>query len=277
MFTTGTSTTSLPATTATVPPAVDAGYRWQAGDCLDFSSADTRPPYAPYGNRQLVDCMTTHTHEVYLAETTAEGPDTDYPDPGTVVNDLCTASFAGYVGAPRVDTTLEILFYFPDADEWAAGERYRACLVFTPAAPAGTYGTLRGSVTHRAVEYVWEPEPQACLDGDLWTLRVAATLPCDHPHLLQILGDATLDDGGSYPGTDAVMARTRAECRRLLPSSTAGVAAFSEPTLLQPSEWETGQRRVVCVGAVIDDAGDPVSVVGSFLGSWHPAAGGPSA
>ncbi|NIR39130.1 MAG: hypothetical protein GWN07_24945, partial [Actinobacteria bacterium] len=92
---------------------------------------------------------------------------------------------------------LDIVFYLPDAREWAAGLRYQACVVYDPRAgddPPMSTGSLRGSAV-----------PLAAAEGDCsndLSLR-GPVIDCSVPHRYEHVGVFT-PAGSEWPGREAL-------------------------------------------------------------------------
>lgn len=254
---------TVPTTTTTQPPqttTTGASYLWESGDCLNLGTDATLAelPYAPYGTEPVVECSDPHTHEVYY--TSVFGGDLDAPYPADIqegVQDTCTARFAEVIGSAPSESTLEIVRYWPDSDEWAAGERYQACLAYLPAAEF-TYRDLIGSLEGSASEHTWRAELGDCIDEDFWSIRIGSPVSCEEPHAFELVGviDHPGLAGSAYPGRDAMADYGRDGCagaareyagRDLLDEP---VSVLATPTIINRAGWELGIRRVSCYAYV---------------------------
>lgn len=279
--TTETSTSpaeEVPTTTSTtVTPEADApadlDYQWSVGDCVDVGAdEDSGVPYAPYGTDLLVECAEAHTHEVFFTTTLSEGPDAAFPDD---LNDrlwnACYVEFAGFMGFSSSDSTLSLLLYLPDADEWAAGERYHACVVYQLATDA-VYGDLSGSAAAAPDAYRWQVGTGSCFDaGDLQVVVVTDAVDCDFEHTFEMIGEASLGPGGDeYPGIDAIDAESAKACDGLLEDYAAQslddlpVLTLYLPIPFAEGEWEVGQRTVRCFAFAATRNQGLIVVVGSL-------------
>jgi hypothetical protein len=78
-------------------------------------------------------CDGLHDVELYFSPDNAFGADTPYPgdnDESGIASDLCKSEFEKFVGIP-VDqsATYDFEYDYPDAKEWAAGDRWLDCYV----------------------------------------------------------------------------------------------------------------------------------------------------
>ena len=246
---TPTTTTQAPVET-TVP---EEDYLWSVGDCVDLgANAEAELPYAPYGLELLADCNAPHTHEVFFTGTLDGGPDAPYP---TALNErlfnICFVEFAEFMGYPSADSTLELVLYLPDEQEWGAGERYHACVVYQPGS-AVIYRPLIGSTASDPAVYRWEVSAGTCYDLiDLPLLAVSEPVACSEVHGVELIGDAPLD-AADYPGQDAIARIAGEACETLLleyaalPVEDLPLLTFPLPSPLTEGEWESGTRSVRC-------------------------------
>ena len=244
-----TPTTEEPVET-TVP---DEEYLWSVGDCVDLG-ADPELPYAPYGLELLTECAAPHTHEVFFTATLDGGPEAPYPAGlNERLFDRCFVEFAEFMGYPAADSTLDLVLYLPDEQEWADGERYHACVVYE----AGTtvvYRPLVGSTADDPGSHRWLVSAGACYDlVDLPLLPVSDPVPCAERHGLEMIGEAPLaPNGAGYPGRDEAPGAAAAACDALLseysalPVDDLPVATFALPALLTKGDWDAGSRTVRC-------------------------------
>jgi hypothetical protein len=262
---------SEPKTPETTTPA--QAYRWQVGDCVDLGRNGTEElPYAPYGTELLVNCTEPHTHEVYFTATLDGGPDAPYPEElGTRLFDVCLEEFAEFMGFPSSDSTLEVILYLPDADEWAAGERYHACVVYQTGATA-LYEELIGSTGDNPEVFVWRVDLGACYDQlDLQRLKVDEPVDCAGQHTFEMVGETIpAPDAAEYPGPARISELGQEACDALLEEYAAQpidpelVMTFSIPLVLSEGEWDAGKRTLRCFAfAAAPDAG-LLTVTGSL-------------
>jgi hypothetical protein len=235
--------------------APDEAYLWSVGDCVDLGiDAAAELPYAPYGTGLLRDCAEPHTHEVYFTATLPEAPDAPFPDDLNVrLFDVCFVEFAQVMGFPVSDSTLDVLLYLPDAEEWAAGERYHACVVYQRGTDV-TYRQLTGSTADDPGSYVWRTETGSCYDVvDVLLLSVSDAVVCADEHGFEMIGEAALaPDDADYPGGEAIDRLAGDACDALLaeyavqPLEDLPVLTLPLPTPFREGEWDTGQRTVRC-------------------------------
>ncbi|MCH8899639.1 MAG: septum formation family protein [Acidobacteria bacterium] len=254
---------SLPPTTEAQAPepevpettTSDEGYLWSVGDCVDLGvDAAAELPYAPYGTGLLMDCAEPHTHEVYFTATLSGGSDAPFPDDlNDRLFDVCFVEFAEVMGFSSSNSTLNVLLYLPDAEEWAAGERYHACVVYQSGTDA-SYSELVGAVADDPGTYTWQVSAGSCYDVDNpQLLAVSTPVDCVEEHSIEMIGEAVLaPDDAIYPGTEAIDRDADEACDALLadyavqPLEDLPVLTFPLPTPFSEGEWDTGQRTVRC-------------------------------
>jgi hypothetical protein len=235
--------------------APDGAYLWSVGDCVDLGTdAAAELPYAPYGTGLLTACAEPHTHEVYFTATLPGAPDAPFPDDLNVrLFDVCFVEFARVMGFPVSDSTLDVLLYLPDAEEWAAGERYHACVVHQRGTDV-TYRQLTGSMVDDPGSFIWNAAMGSCYDVfDLRLLPVSDTVVCAEEHGFELIGEAALaPDDADYPGGEAIDGLAGDACDAVLaeyavqPLEDLPVLTFPLPTPFSEGEWDTGQRTVRC-------------------------------
>lgn len=235
--------------------APDEAYLWSVGDCVDLGTdAAAELPYAPYGTGLLSDCAEPHTHEVYFTATLSDAPEAPFPDDLNVrLFDVCFVEFAELMGFPVSDSTLDVLLYLPDAEEWAAGERYHACVIHQRGTDV-VYGQLTGSTADDPDLFLWLTSAGSCYDVvDLPLLPVSDVVVCAEEHGFELIGEAALAaDDADYPGREAIDRLAADACDALLaeyavqPLEDLPVLTFPLPTLFSEGEWDTGQRTVRC-------------------------------
>jgi hypothetical protein len=236
--------------------APDEAYLWRVGDCVDLGTdAAAELPYAPYGTGLLSDCAEAHTHEVYFTATLSDAPDAPFPDDLNVrLFDVCFVEFAVLMGFPVSDSTLDVLLYLPDAEEWTAGERYHACVVHQRGTNV-TYRQLTGSAADDPDSFIWHTTTGSCYDVvDLQLLPVSDAVDCAEEHGFELIGEAALaPDDADYPGGEAIDRLAGDTCDALLaeyavqPLEDLPVLTFPLPTPFSEGEWDTGQRTVRCI------------------------------
>jgi hypothetical protein len=133
----------MPSTAASPTAQTRSAFELEPGNCLN----------APAGlsgslrEVELVDCQTTHQIEVF-AVLDYDAGDTD-PYPGDRVltrfagNECRGERFREYVGIPKADSELFVLWATPARDTWAQGDREIVCLLHL--GEERLSGSMRGS------------------------------------------------------------------------------------------------------------------------------------
>lgn len=258
-------TTTTTTTTTTVP--ADPMYRWEVGDCLLFELAADLP-YEPFGPEPLASCDESHTHEVYFTGTFPGGDAAPYPEESidAEIREVCMGAFIDSLGLLPAESSFDILMYLPDADEWADGLRYQACLAYLPAG-FETYRELTGSLAEIGADFPLEVAAGACFPA------VYVKLPpvdCAGTHLAEAIGVIThpADAGAPFPGEAELELFAVSECSALLGDYLAEgrgsetVAAFARA--FSRLEWDAGWRDLTCLAFVVGASGEIASVAGSF-------------
>lgn len=242
-------------------------YQWQQGDCLRFESDDGLP-FAPFGVGELVDCESSHTHEVSFSDVLAEGRDVPFPaELNEQIDLICGEAFADYVGAvPRL-TTLRPVTYRPDQAEWAEGDRYMACVVGAP-----IDGEFTESIEGEGAEYARNVAVGDCMSDD-------GPVECDEPHWGEIIAIPTFpgDADDPYPGDEEIADLVDAECRDELAraDTTSGDLPINvRAPGLTAFDWAAGSRQFECLAFVSQDGLVPSDVLGSFTGEWRTVGEG---
>ena len=129
-----------PTPSATHESALDI----HVGDCLDDARTGTTTATAP-----IVPCSAPHDSEAY-AEFTMSG--SAFPGDDAVLaqaqTDCAGTAFADFIGIASADSQLQISYYYPTSDSWAAGDRAITCTVYQlgdDGKPATTTGTLKNA------------------------------------------------------------------------------------------------------------------------------------
>lgn len=122
----------------------------QAGDCLYIHAADAdtdSPTGRPAGSStsavaalysggaEKASCDGSHSHEVLLQTTLADGAGTEYPGRDALVERTrvaCEAAFTQYVGRPPQGSAMELIVAVPPDASWTDGVRSAPCLVGDP-------------------------------------------------------------------------------------------------------------------------------------------------
>jgi hypothetical protein len=146
-------TTSIPETTTTMEPALDAGrqvfvYTPSVGDCFDRRQLEERPATGPQQTDivLILDCSLPHENEVFDVLEMPAAP-REYPgEPAMrdVARGGCTTGFEAYVGKAYETSELEVGYYLPSSNEWSSGARRLGCYVYDVAG-AKLVGSTQGS------------------------------------------------------------------------------------------------------------------------------------
>ncbi|NHZ70297.1 MAG: hypothetical protein GWP18_01515 [Proteobacteria bacterium] len=231
---------------------------WEAGSCL-YLEDDESLPFAPFPPDAVVPCEGAHNAEVLIGRT--DGTDLDTYDEETITYDrnyLCDKAYESAFGS-QLDQAPSLVSYMPDADEWARGDRYLACVALIRT----NEGTklIAGSMAD-IDDLTFEPAVGSCIAAGL----PADTTPCGVVHTYQFLGEVdvvaeTWPTLGGSAYTDA--------CTPLLdelPPGPAEVEVF--PVGLGAYAFEQGDRTVRCMAFAAVD-GFLVDVIGPFTGVWR--------
>ena len=270
-----TTSPAPPDTTTPPPPTTQATdlYLWQAGDCVNLGTDTTAQlPHAPYGSSLVVACEDLHTHEVYFTSMLEEPPGDPYPVAlREGLWETCYRQFSSQMGFLASSSTLELILYLPDEAEWAAGERYHACVVYQFASDA-EYALAAGSVTSDPESYFWIVPEGACLNTDASSIRTAPPVACGEEHSFEHIGEAvhTAPEGAPYPGELELLSLFDQTCNSQLVEFASFdvdpllVRAFTVPLLLPETDWNLGQRSLPCLGFAATVDGILFNMRGSF-------------
>lgn len=150
-----------PTTSTTAEPAAAAGkqlfvYAPQEGDCIDLratgdqGASTTRAlPDAnatPHDPKELIlrlDCNLPHQYEVIGVVSPSLAGTPDEPTLIAAAKQLCPPVFAGYVGRPYQDSSLEVGWVLPSEEQRARKVQQIGCLAFDP--KGKLVGSVRGS------------------------------------------------------------------------------------------------------------------------------------
>jgi Septum formation len=235
---------------------------WETGDCLYVDPAEGLP-WAPITLDLVVPCEGAHNAEVLLA------------DPGAVVGDAydddaityqrnyaCDEAYESRLG-PQKDRTPSLVTYMPDADEFARGDRYLACV--TQIDTNDGWELYAGRLADRT-DLLWEPTVGDCFGPSI----APEGIDCDNAHAYQFVG-VYVTDVDAWPTSDAVFVDG---CTSLLGDLEAGPATLDVlPMGLYPYAFERGDRTVRCLAFAADDGGR-LDVMGSFFGQWRTLGSG---
>lgn len=241
-------------------------YAWQTGDCLYMG--DGGLPYAPFGTLDLVSCDEPHTHEVLAVENALGAADAEFPDGlSDRVAEFCDAAIDSVFGVPPATLAYDLVRYQPDEAEWAAGDRYAACVI-ARADPSYAIYELVGPAADT------EP-PVVTFDVDdcFGLNRRAGQLRCDQPHIFQVVGTVSYAGAAGAPVPSVTDRRQMLgdECDSLAStvvgepkSSNHRVLGIYDP--ISRVEWEAGVRDVACFAYLVDEALAPLTIVGRLDG-----------
>ncbi len=120
-------------------PAGEVNY-WEleVGMCLDDANLPETFTSIP-----LIDCAEPHDSEVYEIETLADGP---YPGDDEIfrlAEEICFDAFEPYVGISYDRSLYYFAYYWPEKNNWGAGDRDIVCVLFDE--NGQTEGSVRGS------------------------------------------------------------------------------------------------------------------------------------
>ena len=248
-------------------------YLWQAGDCLDFSDPFlSDAPYAPFGLHGLRHCGAPHVYEIIHSEVLPEPAGARFPsDLSLRSEEACAEAFYEFTfGRSEIETSFSLIRYLPDAEEWAQGWRYLACMVSLsgPEGPVQVTDPLDGANP----EHVVELAVGTCLDG-------FRPVDCSLPHDREVIAGFQFDGGpgAPRPSLGALNQQIADDCGKAFESfefaDGPGALGLFEVTDL-PTFWETGARDYWCTVVVIGDDGFPLQITGRLATGWEEAAGG---
>ncbi|MDH3307040.1 MAG: septum formation family protein [Acidimicrobiia bacterium] len=230
--------------------AFGVGEQWSAGDCIDAVESGAIP-FAPFGSTQTVHCKAEHSHEVIASVPLPEGPDAPFPDDLSArVSRTCGEAFVERYGRLAPDSTLGLIRYLPDANEWEEGDRYIACVVYLPEA-GGAAGRLYDRLVGGPDAFAFEPQVGDCL------ATFTEVGPCDRRHAFEVVGLARFDEApdAPYPGVEAVEEYFDDACATILDDYGVGdgEGVVESSAFLEVFEWEQGSRTAPCRAYVLID------------------------
>ena len=238
--------------------STDPNAAWQTGTCL-FLEHDEGLPYAPFPKDVVVPCSGAHNAEVLFGSTI--GTDLATFDDDAIEyqrNYDCDRAYNEAFGAQRTNAP-SLITYMPDADEWARGDRYLACVVIIDRNEGRQ--TFSGAMADLD-DLVFTPEIGSCLLDNL----PADTVECSLPHVYQFVGETTID-ADAWPSRDDTVFDEA--CAPFLDGLEAGPGTLKVLAIgLGPYAFENGDRTVRCMAFATDD-GFLVDVLGSFKGPWR--------
>jgi hypothetical protein len=224
-------------TTSTWEPPPKVG-RYAAGDCV---VADEQAP---------VSCGRPHDYEVTLSDELPSGvPATYPPELDTVAGPVCIETLAKYTGSPDVDASrLQPAYLWPDSDEWAAGQRWFACLVSEDDVDGGA---VRRSGSVRDVLADGLGDLRQCMENRPADPGESRNVPCDQPHRSEavepviVLGDVS----DPAPSQDEILAKTNEPCREQVREYIGGEERDGISwgmTYGSPEQWKKGFVTATC-------------------------------
>jgi len=230
---------------------------WETGDCLYFEP-DKGLPWAPVTIDRVVPCDGAHNAETLLARQVAMD-DTAFDEDAVAYqrNYSCDEAYQSLLG-PQKDRTPSLVTYMPDADEFARGDRYLACLAQIDT-NAG-WELFVGRLADRT-DLEWSPIVGTCYGASIAPVGI----DCASAHTYQYIGNATTDLD-AWPASEAAFADA---CATLVDQLEPGPAVIDVlPMGLYPFAFEQGDRTVRCMAFASGDDG-VIEVIGSFRDRWR--------
>ena len=253
----------------TVLAAAPTPYFWKAGDCLDFTDDFFSPiPHAPFGRLGLRHCRVPHGYEVISSEVLPEGPDARFPaDLRDRSQAACGRAYRDLTDTTLLETSIGLIRYLPDVDEWAKGARYLACVVYVTNQDGRV--ELTGRIDGKSPEFSIALDVGVCLFGKF-------PVACQDPHTGEIIAAFELPDGpeAPRPETRALEELITDQCDAALASVNLGegpgrVDVFDLTDIF--TAWEFGARRYFCLAFVLGEDGFRLDITGTFEGGWEEA------
>lgn len=120
------------ATTTTVVRTTEEEAPVSTGDCGNVPRLQVGGALDP-ATIELVPCHEPHLMEIGAVFEYPLPPDSDFP--GTIsvdgyATEQCLERFEAYVGAPYVESEIDVLIIAPDEDGWDDGDRRIACVLY---------------------------------------------------------------------------------------------------------------------------------------------------
>lgn len=112
-------------------------FSLQLGDCLDYAALSSATEVASV---PTVPCGDPHDAEIYAETHLTEE---QFADAENVSDTFCLDAFAGFVGLPFDDSTLNYSYLSPSAESYAEGDDVVQCLLIHP--DGGFTGTMQNS------------------------------------------------------------------------------------------------------------------------------------
>ena len=231
---------------------------WGSGSCL-YLDPTAGLPWAPVALDAEVPCSGPHNAEVLLSTRIAEGFESfDEDDVDYQRNHDCDAAYERAIG-PQRDHTPSLITYMPDADEFARGDRYLACVIQLTTLDGPSL--VSGRITERD-DTMWMPTVGSCFAANL----APEAVPCEEAHVYEFIGEATAT-GDAWPQDDR--AAFASACAPFLDGLAPGVTLIDVfPMGLYPHAFDQGERRIRCMAYAVDEDG-PAIVIGSFSDEWR--------
>jgi hypothetical protein len=222
--------------------APDVGdCRMLSPDDVGRSSNDTAP----------VSCEAPHTAQTYAVQSLPHQFDhASYDDAAVAAFSYrtCAAEFIDFTGADEslaMRTILSWVWFRPSTAAWDSGARWFRCDVIGGGDQARSYvelpATTKGLLLGRPKD-AW----MVCAQGA--TVSGSVKVPCSDKHDWRAVTTIVLGESStSYPGDQAVQARTRDFCSK-------SVGAWLDYPVdydfgyswFHRAEWDAGNRRSVC-------------------------------
>lgn len=229
----------------------------ERGDCFDLPS-EVDPLSEDLQTILSVDvkpCDKPHDLEMVGRQQHPASSGADYPGVEAVAMtgfSLCADPMESYVGAPWLESGLDIYIVQPVSDSWAAGDRTFLCAVQSLALDPLT-GTVADSGGVLASD---ERTPFSLQVGECWDTEplslIVGIIDCDRPHDNETYAVIVYEASGAqpFPG-EGVLAGfasqgCAAEFDRLVPSSDARDLDFGVMSTPFAVSWDTGHRTIVC-------------------------------
>lgn len=219
------------------------------GDCFELT---------PGGSTETMSCSQAHTFETFALTTHPAGTGAPYPGPFAVDEfalEACLGEFEAYVGSGLLGSGLDVTWFTPTSDSWAAQDRGVVCAL-TPITYVPIEGSLAGSggLEHEGIRGFGELQLGDCFDDQSDpTLGFVSLTACDDPHDNEVYTVAPypLEPEGPYPGEDALAAFALETCTDGF-AGFVGVSIFDSSLLTyeiwpSPFTWSAGDQAVVCV------------------------------
>src|SRR5262245_2821861 len=206
---------------------------------------------APSNDTPTVSCDRPHTAQTYAVETLPHQFDhASYDDQqvAAFAYRICSREFIDFTGADEslaMRTILSWAWFRPSTGAWDAGARWYRCDVVGGGDQSRWYvdlpHTAQGLLLGRPKD-----EWLVCAQGA--TVSGSVKVPCSEKHNWRAVTTIVLGDGTtSYPGDDAVRARTKDFCSK-------SVGAWLDYPVdydfgyswFHRAEWDAGNRRSVC-------------------------------